>query len=469
MIRIKPLLPRHNRQRGFQRLPRQQRRPAHAHRREAAVFIQPLRRLHSRLQFVLQREQPQRQRPIRRRAQVAIRRIHPAQARGIRREHLLRVGEMETIPIRPDKELHLAQRAQRIRIRRVQPPPRQLPPRLHHALHLVHVHAVPRERRQRRADQQRIRAGVDRDAQQRRPVELLQPRHDGVAFLHRAAGFQHGFSVLVQPLADQRIRLLRVGRRARQPRERILRRVQQRRARQQIAGQLRRVPIAGIADRLFGQQPKCVRPAELFDGFQLLVFFLVRAEHRRAEHARKRRAFQPAEHAHHADFQLLLAAVILPERAQLRHAIPAGEKAPHLPRIAPHIHAVGDVQFLKEQRPVIRAEYLAVFEHIRQPVILPARKRLRAVEQNVLRRVIALDLPPQGEPLVLPHDEDAHAGQLHLLHVGGETALVILEHDDAPRVVFRKGRGKPPQQFLPYIHRLPLRHLILPSIAPSLA
>ena len=354
---------------------------------------------------------------------------------------------MEAVPIRPDEELHFAQRAQRIRIRRVQPPPRQLPPRLHHALHLVHVHAVPRERRQRRADQQRVRAGVDRHAQQRRPIELLQPRRDGVAFLHRAAGFQHGFSVLVQPLADQRIRLLRVGRRARQSRKRILRCVQQRRARQQIAGQFRRVPIAGIADRLFGQQPKCVRPAEFFDGFQLLVFFLVRAEHRRAEHARKRRAFQPAEHAHHADFQLLLAAVILPERAQ----------------------AVGDVQFLKEQRPVIRAEYLAVFEHIRQPVILPARKRLRAVEQNVLRRVIALDLPPQGEPLVLPHDEDAHVGQLHLLHVGGETALVILEHDNAPRVVFRKGRGKPPQQFLPYIHRLPLRHLILPSIAPSLA
>ena len=46
MFRVEPFLTRHNRQRGFQRLPRQQRRPADAQRREVAVFIQPFRRLH---------------------------------------------------------------------------------------------------------------------------------------------------------------------------------------------------------------------------------------------------------------------------------------------------------------------------------------------------------------------------------------------------------------------------------------
>ena len=469
MFRVEPFLTRHNRQRGFQRLPRQQCRPADAQRRKVAVFIQPFRRLHRRLQLVLQREQPQRQRLIRRRAHMAIRRVHPIQARSIRREHLLRVGEVEALSISAGKQLHVAQRPQYIRIRRIQPPPRQFPPRLHHLLHLIDIHAVLRKRRQHRANQQRIHAGVDRYAHQLRTLKPLQPRRDGITFLHRVAGFQQGFSVRMQPFGEQRIRLLRVIRRARQTRERILRRVEPSRARQQVAGKLPRVPLTGIAERPFNQQPERILPAEFSNGFQLLVFFLAHAKHHRADHIRKRRAFQPAEHAHHADFQLLLGAVIALERTQLRHALTAGEKTPHTLRIAAGFHAVGDMQFFKEQRPVIRSEFLAVFEHIRQPVILPALKLPRAVEQNILLRVIALDLPPQGEPLVLPHDEDAHIGQLHLLHVGGETALIILEHDDAPRIVFRKGRGKTPQQFLPYIHRLPLRHLILPSIAPSLA
>ena len=120
-----------------------------------------------------------------------------------------------------------------------------------------------------------------------------------------------------------------------------------------------------------------------------------------------------ALHAKNARVQFLYTSIALPQSAQLGLALLASEELANFLGVLPHFRAIGDMQFAKQLRPIIRLEYLTVKEHVQQPVVLRLFELQRAIEQNILFCVVYLNLPAQLEHSVFLHGEDHSVLQRH--------------------------------------------------------